>query len=246
MNEYVIKEMSWREFDRRRKETDMVIIPTGAIEVYGPHLPLGSDTIVAQEVAKRLAPRVNALIGPTVEAGESLALGEFPGTIVVRPESFKVYLSDIFSSLITWGFKRFFFLNAHAGNTLIISQLCREYQTKHDIKCVQVDWWRFVQPNGADILENKGYMAHGHASECGTSVMLYLRPDLVDLSKMGNAPPKDVRHYTEYTDFITYASFSSLTDSGSVGDSTRASPEKGKKLVERCLDRMVEYIENEF
>ncbi len=243
---YKMKEMSWTEFDKRRKETDLAIIPSGAIEVYGPQLPLGTDTLVAEEVSMLLAKRLNAIIGPTVEAGESFGLGEFPGTIVIRPESFKCYMEDIFSSLIKWGFKRFLFLNTHAGNTPIISQICREYQRKYGVKCVQIDWWRFVQPNGLDIFENQGYMAHGHASECGTSVMMHLKPELVDMSKLLKAYPKSTKHYTEYTDFIKYPPFEQLTDIGSVGDSTVATAEKGQKLVEKCVDRIVKYIEMEF
>ncbi|MEL7647956.1 MAG: creatininase family protein [Sedimentibacter sp.] len=241
----IIKEMSWMEFDERRKHTDTVIIPSGAIEVYGPQLPLGTDTIVAEEVSKMIAQKLDALIGPTVQVGESYSLGMFPGTLVIRPEHFKNYISDIFESLIKWGFTRFIFMNTHAGNTPIISQVIREYQDKFDLKCVEIDWWRFVQPNGLDIFENKGYMAHGHASECGTSVMMYLKPEMVRMDKLVNALPKKVGHYTEYTDFIKFRSFDTLTDIGSVGDSTAASVEKGEKIVNRCVDRIVEFVQNE-
>lgn len=241
----IIEQMTWMEFDERRKKTDTVIIPSGAIEVYGPQLPLGTDTIVAEEVSKLIAEKLDAVVGPTVQVGESYSLGMFPGTLVIKPESFKSYISDIFESLIKWGFKKFIFMNTHAGNTPIITQVIRDYKDKYDLKCVEIDWWRFVQPNGMDIFDNKGYMAHGHASECGTSVMMYLRPELVRTDKIVNAPPKNVKHYTEYTDFIKFASFDTLTDIGSVGDSTAASAEKGEKLITRCVDRIVEFAKNE-
>lgn len=242
-----MQEMTWLMFDQRRKETDLVILPAGACEVYGPHLPMGSDAIVAEEVACRVAERVNAVVAPTIPMGESFGLGEYPGTIVIGTESFSKYCEDIIKSLIRWGFKRFVFLDGHAGNVPIISRLAREYQTSHGIKCMQIDWWRFVQPLSADILDNKGYMAHGHASECGTSVLLYLRPDLIDKDKIGIHPPRKIENYTEWTDIIKYPSFLSLTDeSGSVGDSTCASVEKGEKIVEAAVNRICDYIEKEF
>lgn len=241
-----IKYMSWTDFDKTRKETDTVIIPSGAIEVYGPHMPLGSDTIVAEEISKKVAERTNALIGPTVGVGESLNLGMFPGTMVIKPENFKNYMEDIFVSLINWGFKNFMFINMHAGNVPIIAQLCREYQRSNPgIKCAQVDWWRFTAVNGDDIFENKGYMAHGHASECGTSVMLYLRPELVHLDRLERVVPK-TNHYKEFTDIIKYTAFEQFTESGVIGDATIASKVKGEKIVERCVDRIVEYMKKEF
>jgi creatinine amidohydrolase len=242
-----MKEMSWPDFDKRRKETNLVIIPTGACEEYGPHLPLGTDTIVSEEIALKLAPRVDALIAPTISMGESFGLGEFPGTIVIKTESFRDYIEDVFISLKRWEMKRFFFLNMHAGNVPIISRICREYRQDHDdIKCAQVDWWRFIQSHCEGILQHKGYMAHGHASECGTSIMLYLRPDLVDVTRITKSEPKDVALYTGYQDIIKYKPFSMYTDSGSVGDSTVATREKGEALVTKCVDRLVEFIQNAF
>src|SRR5690625_5863789 len=69
-----MKELSWTEFKERSKTTDFVIIPTGAFEVYGEHLPLGTDTIVAEKIAELIAERLNAVIGPTLEVGDSKAL----------------------------------------------------------------------------------------------------------------------------------------------------------------------------
>ena len=75
-----LKEMSWTEFDERRKNCDTVIIPGGAIEVYGPHMPLGSDSIVSAAICELVAQKVNAVIGPMIEVGESASLYQFPGT----------------------------------------------------------------------------------------------------------------------------------------------------------------------
>ncbi len=247
MEQYRMQKMTWLQFDRRRKETDLVIVPAGACEVYGPHLPMGSDSLVAEEVAYRVAQEVDAIVSPPITMGESFGLSEYPGTIVIGTESFKNYAEDVIQSLVHWGFKRFVFLDGHAGNVPILSRLAREHQLQDGIRCMQIDWWRFVQPLSVDILDEKGYMAHGHASECGTSIMLYLFPELVVKEEIGSHPPKSRKNYTEWTDIIKYPSFYNLTDgSGSVGDSTAATAEKGEQIVRAAVDRITQYIKEEF
>jgi creatinine amidohydrolase len=237
--------MSWTVFDQRRRETDLVIIPTGAIEVYGPHLPLGTDTIVAEEISRLVAQKVDAIIGPTIEAGDSTSLNIFPGTLTIKPENFKAYLRDICESFIKWGFRYFLFLNTHLGNVSPINQISEDLQQIYGVKCAQIDWWRFVQPQGEGILTYSGYMAHGHASECGTSIMLYLRPELVDTKKIGKTIPKN-DYYNIFPDIIKYPRLDFITDSGMIGDATAATAEKGKLIVEKCVNRIIQFINTSF
>lgn len=242
---YRIDEMSYQEFALRIKETDTVIVPTGAVEVYGPHLPMGADCIAAQAIAERVAERTGALIAPMINVGESSALTCFPGTFTLKRETFQTVLDEVFLTLIKYGFKRFLFVTGHAGNVDAISYLARIYQTKYGILCGQVDWWRFANVNGTDVFELSGYMAHGHASECGTSVMMYLRPDLVKREAAVKVEPKSDA-YTAYTDFIRYIPFDAKTENGIIGDATLGSKEKGKQIVETCVNRIVEYMKHEF
>lgn len=239
-----LKEMSWTEFQERKATCDTVIIPAGAIEVYGPQLPLGSDSIVSGAICELVAEQTNAIIGPFIEVGESAALYGFPGTIKIMPETYYMMMRDIMDSLIHWGFKNFMFINMHAGNVPIIGQLCREYQRSAGIKCAQVDWWRFTQPNSVGICEKTGWMAHGHASECGTSVMLYLHPEYVDLTKTECV--KMDPSYTKYPDIVTYTEFRNKTYNGILGDATLATGEKGEAIVKKCVNRIVDFMKEEF
>ena len=79
-----LKNLSWKQFEKIDREKP-VIIPTGAIEVYGPHLPMGGDAIVADRVADLVGDRLNLLVTPTIEMGDSLSLvtPAFPGTMVI-------------------------------------------------------------------------------------------------------------------------------------------------------------------
>ncbi|GGN59646.1 creatininase family protein [Oceanobacillus indicireducens] len=234
----LLKEMSWKEFERRKMETDLVIIPSGAFEVYGPHLPLGTDILVSQRISELLAENVNAIIGPALEVGESAMLDEFPGTITIKPESFKAYMNDTVQSLKKWGFKDFLFINTHVGNVPIITQIVDELLRTEDIRCAQVDYWRFLKTLDEGVIET-GELAHAHASEAGTSVMMHLYPELCDLDNWINEPP-NVEN--KYPDIHHYPKLSTITKSGTIGNATVATEEKGRELVDRSLDRIKTFL----
>lgn len=240
-----IREMSWKELRHRKETTDTVIIPTGSVEVYGPHMPMGTDGIVAMGIAELVAEKTGAVIAPMIELGESSALASFPETFPMKRKILEDYVDDLFRMLITYGFKNFMFITGHAGNVDTVSYLCKKYMAQHpDIRCGQIDWWRFAGANSDGICEHKGAMAHGHASECGTSVMLYLRPELVHMEDATCVEPKV--DLPEFSDVIQYRTFISRTPNGTIGDATAASVEKGKQIVERCVNKIAAFMECEF
>ena len=234
-----IKYMSWTEFDKRRKETKTVIIPSGAIEVYGPHLPLGSDIIVAEKVAQLVAEKVNAIVGPSVEIGESNALYAFPGTLITKPENLKAIYKDICKSFIKWGFDKIFILNTHLGNTVPLNEILEELRDEYDVKCGSVGWWQYIPSLSKDIFTTPA--PHGHASEAGTSVLLHLCPEAVDMSK---ASTNESLYKDQYPNIIKYLTFDKFTNNGTIGDAKAGSAEKGKIVVERGVNEIVNFIKN--
>lgn len=233
-----LKEMSWKTFVKRKQDTNLAIIPSGACEVYGPHLPLGTDTLVAVKIAELVAERIPAIIGPALEVGDSSVLDIFPGTITIRPESFREYLLDVVNSLKKWGFTDFLFINTHLGNVPIISQIAHDMQRDKTYRCAQIDYWRFIQSVDEGIVET-GKQAHGHASEAGTSVMQYLYPELVDEANAVNDPPA---YDSSFPEIIQYRDYDFYTKTGTIGDATKGSREKGEALVARSVDRIVQYL----
>lgn len=236
-----LRDLSWKKFDDLDKSRP-VIIPTGAIEVYGPHLPMGGDAIVAEKVGELLGDRLELLVTPTIPMGDSLSLvaESFPGTMYIRPESFKSYLSDVCESLIKWGYTKLFFFNTHVSNNFMITQLGWELEAKYHVRCASVDWWRFIQPHCQGVCECTGMMAHGHASEAGTSVLKYLTPELVDEEEVVCTLELFEDHFPEFKQYIP---FDQYTATGTLGDATRATAEKGKEIVERSIARIIEFIE---
>ena len=196
-----IRKMSGKQYMKRLAENPTVIIPTGACEIYGPQLPMGSDLIAAKRIAELVAEKTGALIAPTIEAGESSALASFPCTFAMPRKILEDWLDWL------------------------------------------VDWWRFTNANGSDIFQYSGQMAHGHASECGTSVFMYLFPELVDMDELSRVEPLPA---SEFPDFIGFQRFTEKTPNGTIGDATVATKEKGEKIVTRCVDRIVSYMEKKF
>lgn len=240
----ILREMSWTAFEARVKESPLVIIPTGAVEVYGPHLPMGSDILVVEEVAKRLAEATGDLVAPSMSVGESRILTKFPGTLTTSEEHFKGYLEDLCESLRGWGIRKFLFITGHAGNVPMVNSICKTYKMLYpEIQTAQIDWWRFVGVNSGDVLEHQGYMAHGHASECATSILLYLRPELVNMSDaVCYELPKEQEN--QFPDILQYFSIDEKTKIGIIGDATCATAEKGEKIIANCLNRMTLFVKN--
>ena len=169
----------------------------------------------------------------------------FRSTLTLRRSTYEAVIDDLCSGLVGYGIRNLLFINGHSGNVDMINSIARKYQKQHGITCGQIDWWRFAMANGDGIFDGKGYMAHGHASECGTSVMLHLRPDLVDMSKATNIEPTSDA-YKVFTDIIRYIPVAAKTPNGTIGDATIATASKGKAMIEKAVERIAAYMEHEF
>ncbi|HET9016589.1 MAG TPA: creatininase family protein, partial [Thermomicrobiaceae bacterium] len=153
----------WVDFDDLRQRTDLVIIPTGAVEVYGPHLPTGTDTIVVTHIASRVGDALGAPVLPTLPVGFSRSLGDFPGTLTISTATLSAYVRETAESIIPWGARRILFINSHRGNIGPIGEVALELQARHGVRCAQVFWWDYAAALVKDIVET-GPHANGHAS----------------------------------------------------------------------------------
>ena len=235
-------EKPWVDFDELRKKTDLVIIPSGAVEVYGEHLPVGTDTIVVTHVAKRVGEELGAPVLPTLPVGFSRSLGDFPGTLNIPTQTLIAYLHGLATSVIPWGAKRILFINSHRGNIGPIGELAMELQDNHGVHCAQVFWWDYVAALGKDIVDT-GPHANGHASEIGTSIMLYLEPELVVRERIKDHTPSGS---PKYADITQYKGMKSRSPVGTSGNPEAATREKGAELVKRGVDRIVSFVREEF
>lgn len=228
---------NWVDLEARARRTDLALVPLGAVEVYGPHMPQGTDGIVALALCRQLATRIDALIAPLIPVGYSAALDAFPSTLSVPPEALAAYTRGIVDSLLKLGVRRVLFVNGHAGNVPVIDALSHD-RAQPGRRFAQIDVWRFVQPLCEDLLGSERWK-FGHAGETMTSVMLHLYPEYVQMDRATKSEPagpgrplglSGPRSYREYV------------PTGLLGDATLATAEKGEKIVGRVVDALEEFV----
>lgn len=210
----------------------LFIQPIGAVEHHGPHLPLATDSLMADSVAKAVAaehPDLNVIILPTLTYGSSNEHIWAPGTISLNPTTLLSVLDDVGASVKRAGGTKFSFLNAHGGNTNLLRVAIRELRVKHNLTTFLAHC-DLPPDNGgpAGDPREEGLGIHGGLSE--TSMMLHLFPELVDMEKAFRDIPSWINEYREIG-FETGSEFgwlcNDITTSGVVGDPTLASAEDG-------------------
>lgn len=218
----------------------LAIMPVGAIEPYGPHLPMGTDGIVALAVAERVAQRVPSVVLPLIPIGCSQMFSAFPGTLWVQPYTLLQYLRDVCMSVIRHGAKNLLIINGHLGNVSVIDDLCGEVSTG-GVRCAQVDLWRFAAPLCADFVET-GPLAGSHAGEIATSIVMALGGELVYADRL--VPhPHSARLMEEFMGVRVYDQIAPSTSDAAVGDPTKASAHKGSLILDRISERIESFLE---
>ncbi len=170
-------DLSWEQFrDRVPSACDLAIVPVGTIEAHGA-IPLGTDTIIPEALASGLAPRLNALIAPSIAYGVTNSLLPFPGSTTVSSTTFRAYLFEAVAGLVDAGFRRIVLLNGHGGQSSEVAGcVARLWNEKRAYACA-VDWWGFAEELAATIYPGT---VSGHAGVEETAMVVAIAPDLVD------------------------------------------------------------------
>jgi creatinine amidohydrolase len=175
------------EYLTRRKD---LIVPVGSTEQHGPSGPLGTDLIVAEELAHELGEERRALVAPAIPVGASSLHTGFPGTISVRPMTLLAYLRDVFLSLAAQGFRRFLVVNAHPGSVGILESACAQVQQEvPDARCLVQHWWQLPEVQQM-LLELFGAREGHHATPGELSIVRKFYPrGVLDLPPMERFEP---------------------------------------------------------
>ncbi len=233
---------------------DTVLVPTGSTEQHGPHGPLLTDVLVPTEVARRVAPRIGALIAPAINYGLSYPHTGFVGLVQIRIPTFMALIEDVAVSLATAGFRRIVFLNGHYDNTLAIAYACANGAPRlpDGVRAFPVNYW-----DGMTAAEAAEFFdpANGlHANKGETSAVMAIDPDLVDLDAANAEMPPfpDVTNgaavHTAFF-FATPGSVHRATHSGTWGDARESNVEFGRRyldVVEAATIRTLDDIERTF
>ncbi len=172
------------------KRNGVVIVPIGAIEQHGPHLPTGTDTYTGWVIAKRVAERLNALLLPIVPFGFSEDHCPRPGTVTLSMDTLKNIIRDIAKSLAMDGAKHIIIFSGHGGQITQIADVCYELNVSGALDNSLVHnispWNATPVEVLAQVLEEEVFL---HAEEMETSLMLFLEPKLVDMTKAVKETP---------------------------------------------------------
>lgn len=230
----------------------IAVLPFGAHEQHGPHLPFDSDTLIAQGIADRLRAALPADIPatflPTEPVGYSIEHMDIAGTkSLAFDEACRRWIA-ILADLAGQGIRKVVLLNAHGGNSPLLTIVATEARVRFDMLAVATSWTRFGIPEGLIAPEDKAIDIHGGDIE--TSVMLALHPDKVDRTKAANFPSRQSRFISEFKHLRAYGphafgwKMSDLNPQGVAGNAAVATAEKGERLIRHAVAGLVELLED--
>ncbi len=237
---------SWPELEAYLKKVDTVLLPCGAIEQHGPHLPVDVDYFDARYMAYKVAEACEdpkPLVLPTIPYGVSYHHDDFRGTLSVSNHALSMFVYDLGMRLAANGVKKIIILNGHGDNMPTLTYAAQ--MINRDAKifvCVDtgetsdVDLYRLVDTKN-DI----------HAGELETSTTLAVRPDVVQMDKAVNETMEFGSNFLDYDNergVNWYVHTHKLSASGVMGDATKATVEKGEKMWKLMIHHMVRFVES--
>lgn len=252
-------EMSWPEAEEALKKTDIVVVPVGATEQHGTHLPLGSDTIQGTEIAKMVTDKlaeegITVVAAPTIPFGVSHAHMKFPGSITLSSDTLMRVIKDVCRSLHYHGFRRFVILLSHGGNLSTLRLVASDLALMlSESKFIVPDWIPVMSARYPEVLKSPRPSDEHHSGEGETARMLYSTPKLVGANR--GEPfyvPEELDPYAEkpYTGSVAIArsgfGMKEMTPFGVMGGPSHATAETGEKLYEIIADWICKVIKTEF
>jgi len=250
-------EMTNPEVEAFLQRHQTVIVPTGATEQHGPHAPLLTDVLIPQEIARRAAPKVGAVVAPPINYALSYPHVGFTGLVHIQIPTFMALVEDLCLSFASIGFKRIVFLNGHYDNTLAIAYACANaaYKMSKDVKAFPLNYWDGFS---ADEVTRWMTMKTGlHANEAESSAVRAINPSLVDMERANaefpNFPEFKVNPAAVHAAFFFSqpGSVHRATKSGTWGDARTATAASGEDYLEAgvrsvvaCLDNIEEAFAN--
>jgi creatinine amidohydrolase len=228
----------------------IAVLPVGATEQHGPHMPIGTDHYTIDGVVAAALPLLGddlpVLFLPTLPYGKSNEHSLYPGTVTLSAATLMQLWMEIGASVARAGVRKFVLFNAHGGQMNAMDIVVRDLRERHGLMAVSAHWYTLGLPPG---MFGDHELRHGiHAGDLETSVMLALKPAVV---KMGEA-----KLFTSLTERMAEENrFLSITTSGKLGwqsqdlnpegacgDASAASAEKGRAVIDHVAARFVELL----
>jgi len=251
-----VKSPWWWDFTTREfAELDMsrvvTVVPVGAVEQHGPHLPVRVDAAINAGIIARaveLAPAdFPVLVLPALPIGKSNEHLAFPGTLTLSYETLARVWFEVGESVFRAGGRKIIFFNSHGGNPQVMDIVCRELRVKLNMFAVGSSWFRLTE--ASDLFDPDELNFGIHGGEVETSIMLHLHPDLVDMSRAENFIPLSVELARSNSILTPEGAVGfgwqtqDLQTSGACGNAAAADAARGRQLVDKAANRLITLIE---
>ena len=253
--EFRYEKLTWPEINDAIEMRKVCIVPCGAVEQHGPHLPLDVDIVcptgIAHGAGRLIADKL--LVLPAVCYGYTGHVMDFPGTINNHFEHFIDHVLDITKSLAYHGFKKIVLLNGHGSNMPNLDLVARRTNLETDAECVLAAWWNLLTVDKAFLprwRQSKFPGGCAHACELETSLYLYLDGDNVRKDQIKS----DVISFNEENSPFNWVDLfaagpatlvswtSSYSETGVLGDAELATTEKGREACEEAVKQLARFV----
>jgi creatinine amidohydrolase len=229
-----LDELTMKEFKGKVNDDTVVILPIGAIEEHGAHLPLCTDSLQPEYVAEKVAEKTGALIAPPIRYGFCSSTKNFPGTITISFDTLRSLIYDVLSELIRNGIKNIVVLSGHAGRVHMaaLKLAAQKVANEHEVNIMVLSDYDIVY----EELERWGIPEDdGHSGFIETSRIMAIREELVK----GEGEPGKTRP----PKFMVLKDPEKYFPTGVMGDPTNASKEKGEEINDFVIGELVKLIE---
>ena len=254
-SEYRYEKLTWPEINEAIEMNQVCIVPCGAVEQHGDHLPLDVDLVCPGGIAKGVGEKLpdQVLVLPTLAYGYTGHVMDFPGTINTHYETFIKQVMDVTKSLAYHGFKKIILLNGHGSNMPNLDLASRRTNLETDAECTLVAWWHLLTID-KDFLpgwrESTFPGGFSHACELETSLYLYLAEDDVRKDRVKNHinTHNDGNPYI-WTDLLSRGPLalvswtSTYSPRGVMGEPELATREKGQRAYEEAVKQLCNIVE---
>lgn len=245
-------ELTTEDFRRLPMSETIAVLPVAAVEQHGPHLPVGTDTLVMRGYLDRAMARLPrdlpVLFLPIQSIGLSSEHVAFPGTLTLSAATAIAAWTEIGASVHRAGCCKLVIVNAHGGNVPVVDIVARDLRARHGLLVVTASWHRFGHPEG---FFEPAEVEHGiHGGDVETSLMLAFRPDLVRTDKAENFAPRSLAMARELAllrpgrpaGFGWMAQ--DLHPSGAIGNAAAATRDKGEAMASHGAEAFVALLKD--
>ena len=239
------------EFTRLDPETTVAVLPVGAIEQHGPHLPVAVDTCLNEAIIRHtlelMPPGTPVLVLPTTAVGKSNEHIDFPGTLTLSAETLGRVWYEIGASVRRAGVRKLLLFNSHGGQPQVMQIAARELRIDHQMLVVAANWYSWGLPEG---LFDATEVRHGiHAGAIETAMMLATRPDLVDMAAAADFVPVTIADDEEYPRLRALGAAGlgwqaqDLHGEGACGNAGAATAKAGREVIEHAAGCLAELLQ---